>query len=249
MKKSLLFLFMLLVNFSFAQSINNYKAVIVPLKFDFLKVENQYRMNTLTKYNFEKAGFVAFYKKAELPQEYYNRCDLLFADVVKENGFLTTKLVVVLKDCNDKIIFQSVMGSSREKEYQVAYAEALNKAFVSILNLKYKYNGTKAIAQDQVVEPASKDRVMIQKNTNEVVTTMSQSIGADLLYAQATSTGFQLIDSSPKVVMKLLKTSQKNSFIAIKGDIQGSLILKENQWYFEYYKSDVLVSEKINVKF
>jgi hypothetical protein len=41
-----------------------------------------------------------------------------------------------------------------------------------------------------------------------------------------TSTGYQLIDSTPKVVMKLLKTSQANSFIAIKDSVQGSLILK-----------------------
>jgi hypothetical protein len=52
----------------------------------------------------------------------------------------------------------------------------------------------------------------------------------NLLYAQATSTGYQLIDSTPKVVMKLLKTSQANSFIAIKDSVQGS-DFKDNQWF------------------
>ncbi|MNT97862.1 hypothetical protein D3C72_2402890 [compost metagenome] len=50
--------------------------------------------------------------------------------------------------------------------------------------------------------------------------------------------------------MKLLKTSQTNVFIAIKDNVQGSLILKEDgQWYFESYQNDKLVSEKIVVKF
>jgi hypothetical protein len=52
-----------------------------------------------------------------------------------------------------------------------------------------------------------------------------------------TSTGYQLIDSTPKVVMKLLKTSQANSFIAIKIQCKA-LILKDNQWFFEYYQND-----------
>jgi hypothetical protein len=63
----------------------------------------------------------------------------------------------------------------------------------------------------------------------------------NLLYAQATSTGYQLIDST-KVVMKLLKTSQANSFIAIKDSVQGS-DFKDNQWFFEYYQNDTLISE------
>ena len=72
----------------------------------------------------------------------------------------------------------------------------------------------------------------------------------NLLYAQPTESGYQLIDKTPKVVMKLLKTSQPNVFIAIKDNVQGSLILKgDGQWYFESYQNDKLVSEKIVVKF
>jgi hypothetical protein len=47
--------------------------------------------------------------------------------------------------------------------------------------------------------------------------------------------------------MKLLKTSQANSFIAIKDSVQGS-DFKDNQWFFEYYQNDTLISEKIAVK-
>ena len=39
------------------ENVNNYKYIIVPKKFDFLKEENQYRVNTFTKFLFEKQGF------------------------------------------------------------------------------------------------------------------------------------------------------------------------------------------------
>ena len=124
MKKSFLVMLLLLISHSYAQSVNDYSAVIIPIKYDFLRQENQYRLNTLTKFNFTKAGFVAFYTKETIPEEYNNRCSLLRADVEKENGFLITKLYIVLKDCNDKVIFKSEVGKSNEKDYQVAYTEA-----------------------------------------------------------------------------------------------------------------------------
>ena len=69
------------------------------------------------------------------------------------------------------------------------------------------------------------------------------------MYAQATANGYQLVDASPKVVYKLYATSRSDLFIAMKGNNQGILIQKENQWFFEYYENEKLVSEKVAVKF
>jgi hypothetical protein len=249
MKKSFLFLLIFFVSYSYAQSVNDYKAVIVPLKYDFLKTENQYRLNTLTKFNLKKAGFEAFYTNEPIPADLNDRCSLLYIDVLKENGFLTTKLFITLKDCYGKIIFQSVVGKSKEKDYQVAYNEALNEAFQSFYDLQYKYSGAVA-KKEPIVEQTQSAPVVLEKAIVVAEAKLNiESKDANLLYAQATPTGFQLIDSTPKVVMKLFKTSQANSFIAIKDTVQGSLILKDNQWYFEYYQNDKLISEKVAVKF
>ena len=96
MKKTFLVLLILMVGYSYAQSVNDYKAVIVPLKFNFLKVENQYRLNTLTKFNLGKAGFTAFYINDSIPAEYNDRCSVLYADVSNESGFFVTKLFITL---------------------------------------------------------------------------------------------------------------------------------------------------------
>lgn len=257
MKIKFLFAFALLSSYCFSQSIDDYAAVIVPLKFDFIKTDNQYRLATITKYNLEKAGFTAFYANQDLPIELMGqRCNLLNVDVVKDNGFLITKLYIVFKDCYGKVVFTSETGKSKTKEYEAAYKEALDEAFVSVNALNYKYNGTvntdskKVVASNvpvattaAVAVPVTAVAVPVSSSENNI------NSSADVLYAQPTETGYQLIDKTPKVVMKLMKTSQPNSFIAIRDGVQGSLINKNNQWFFEYYKDDKLVSEPIAVKF
>ena len=232
----------------FSQSVNDYKAVIVPLKYEFLKTENQYRLSTMTKANLVKAGFKAFYGNEQLPAEFADRCDLLYADVKRDNGFLVTKLFVEFRDCYGKVVFTSQVGKSKEKEYESAYRESLEMAFVSINALQYKYNGKSANTVKTVTAsvPATVQTVTTAATVSAPVADITDP---NLLYAQPTENGYQLIDKTPKVVMKLLKTSRPDSFIAIKDGIQGSLNAKDNQWFFEYYKNDQLVSEKVVVKF
>jgi hypothetical protein len=53
MKKQLLFIALFISGLGIAQSVNDYKAVIIPLKFEFMKSDNQYRLATLSKLKFE----------------------------------------------------------------------------------------------------------------------------------------------------------------------------------------------------
>ncbi len=234
----------------FAQSVNDYKAVIIPLKYDFIKKENEYRLATLTKSNLAKAGFTAFYTTEELPAGYNDRCGLLYIDVKKDNAFLVTKLFVQLKDCFGRVVYTSEVGKSREKDYEVAYREALENAFTSVIALKYKYSGNAPVTPAQAVTAATLPvAASTSVQTSVAAAPVANMSDPNLLYAQPTENGYQLIDKTPKVVMKLLKTSRPDSFIAIKDGIQGSLNAKDNQWYFEYYQNDKLVSEKVSVKF
>lgn len=230
----------------FSQTVNDYKGVIVPLRYDFLKSENQYRMSTMTKSNLNKAGFQAFYGNEVLPEGFGDRCDLLYVDVKKDNAFLVTKLFVEFKDCYGKVIYTSEVGKSKEKDYELAYRECLNLAFVSINALHYKYNGKVGSSSSKV---ATSVPMVALTPATAISTPVADVKDPNLLYAQPTENGYQLIDKTPKVVMKLLKTSRPDSFIAIKDGVQGTLNAKDNQWFFEYYKNDQLVSEKVSVKF
>jgi hypothetical protein len=251
MKIRILFLLFFVASYSFSQSVNDYKAVIVPLKFEFLKSNNQYRLATISKFELGKTGFQAYYDNDPISDQNILRCDLLNFDVVSKKSFLTTKLYIVFKDCYGKIIFQSETGVSREKDYELAYREALNGAFVSVYALNYKYTGENKVSlvssvkaeavTEEVVPPA------LKVNSDELVGLAKTN--AKLLYAQPTVAGFQLVDSSPSVVMTVYRTSLEECYIALKGNRQGVLIEKDHQWFFEYYQDDKLISEKIEVKF
>jgi hypothetical protein len=58
-----------------------------------------------------------------------------------------------------------------------------------------------------------------------------------------------VIDNEPKVIIKLYYTSQRNVFLGVKGSTNGVLILKDNQWFFEYIENGKILSEQLKLKF
>lgn len=245
MKKILLLLALFFYGFGFAQTenINNYKYVIVPEKFEFLKEANKYNLNSLTKMVFEKYGFVTFFANDKLPDELaLNKCKALYGDLLNDSGMLNTKLSIVLKDCSGKVLYTSKPGSSKEKEYQKAYYEALRRASGSLESLNYKYAEPVATA---VQTPVSAAPAVQPAPASAPVPVNSEG----QLFAQPIANGYQLVDTTPKVVAKMYKTSQQDYYTA-QGDSKNGVIFKKgNDWFFEYYLNDKLVSEKLNIKF
>jgi hypothetical protein len=220
-------------------TINNYKYVLVPERFDFSKTDNQYGLNTLTKALLENVGFTTYMTSEVLPAEVAaNKCNALKAELIEKKKFLATALILQLKDCLGNIVYKSEEGKSREKEWQTAYSEALQNAFTSLNAAQYKYDSTTATQAIQT---------KVSAVPAAIPATVTES--KDVLYAQANANGYQLIDTSPKKVMTLLKTSQQDNFIADDGISKGIVFRKNGEWFFEYYKDDKLVSLKLNIKF
>jgi hypothetical protein len=71
----------------------------------------------------------------------------------------------------------------------------------------------------------------------------------DVWYAQALPNGYQLVDSSPKIRMRLLKSSKDNVYMAQSDEQNGMVYQKEGKWIFEYYAGDKLVQEELKIKF
>lgn len=245
MKKLLLLLILFVSVSAFSQSINDYQYVIVPIKFDFLKEKDQFRLSTNTKIMLQKYGFISFLSTEDIPTEIINnQCSYATAFIEENNNMFVTKIKIVLKDCKQKVLFETEFGTSRTKQFATAYNEALRMAAKSFETLNYKYNGTTITEIVSVVPivtqvPISNDSVSNNQNKNSET----------FYFAQPTTYGFQVVDSEPKVIMKLYTTSQKNVFIGVKGNSNGVVILKENQWFFEYYDNGKIVSEPINLKF
>ncbi len=244
MKKSVV-LFILISSFSFSQNINDYEYVLVPAKFSILKENDKFRLNTNVKLLLQKYGFKSYFVSDSVPNDIAStNCNKLYADLEKDNNFIITKVKIILKDCNDKIVFQTDFGSSKEKEQVIAYNQALREAGISFDKLNYKYNGknegvTEAVSVSKpIANETTPTRVSSTKNTEET-----------FYFAQTTAYGFQVIDNEPKVIMRLYTTSQKNMFLAVKDVVNGVIILKDNQWFFEYIENGKVFSELLKLKF
>jgi hypothetical protein len=234
MKSKLLLLFILISSYAFSQSVNDYQYVIVPVKYDFLSKEDQYGLNTLTKLLLQKYGFKAYLSNEEIPLNTDNqKCNFLYADVIQDKSMFVTKVKVALKDCKQKVVFETQFGSSREKEFAVAYNQAFRESGKSFDKLNYKYNG-------------KNNSSITQKPSKTIV---SETDSETFYFAQPIANGFQVVDNEPKVIMKLYTTSQQNVFIGFRGNTNGVVISKNGTWFFEYYDGDKLVSESINLRF
>jgi hypothetical protein len=269
MKASTLLLFIILTMTGHAQttSINSYKYVLVPEKFDFLKFEDQYGLNTTAKFLLGKKGFAAFVTNESLPPELAaNKCLALRAEVIARNGLFVTRLTLVLKDCQGNIVFKGKEGKSSEKEFPVAYDGALRDAFVSLNSVTYKYDSTtaatpqlvtpqQAVPQQQTSQPqqtAPPQQVAVTPAVVSPAPVSPKPAAGELtgtLYAQPTPNGYQLVDTTPKKILTLLKTSVQDYFIADAGGNNGIVFKRNGEWFFERYEDNKLVSQKLDIKF
>jgi hypothetical protein len=280
-------------------NLDDYKYIIVPKKFESFKETNEFQTSTLIKYLFKGKGFNVVYDDA-LPSDLNtNRCLGLLADLQDDSSLFITKTIIVLKDCKDNIVFASMPGTSKEKQYKVAYTEGIRKAMRSFNDSEYAYNGKsekneavtvsfrndiKELDQDKVDEISSiistkveekggdskivseeatattqfyKDNSPVDSNIKKVKkdTTTFKKVKLkmpdvkDIWYAQATNVGFQLVDSTPKVRMYLLKSTADNIFMGKTDTKNGIVYQKEGSWIFEYYENDKLVQQELNIKF
>lgn len=254
-------LLLLFVSFmSYSQGVNNYQYVIVPKKFDSFKSDDRFGLNTAVKLLLQKYGFKAYFSDESFADDTVNRCDFLTADLINESGIMVTKVRVALKDCKGNIVYKTELGTSREKQYSIAYNQALRAAAKSFETLGYRYEGKVSSSEPTVEKPVvrvSETRIesVSTPNSNEKPTVrvidnkIESKPNTPFFFAQPTANGYQVVDNEPKVIMRLYNTSQKNVFTADKNGVNGTVLLKDGQWVFEYYNNGNLVSEPINLKF
>ena len=217
------------------KEVNSYKYVIVPKKYDFLKSENAYQVNALTKFLFEKNGFSTVMQGESFPDDLKrNGCLALHADVKKNSGLFTTKLVVELKDCNANVLFTSKVGESREKEFKTAYHEALRDAFTSVAQLQYTYTPINTPVEDNVVIVSSgmvpsntEDAIevnAIEKNPNVPTAEAKYTFNAKIYILKKQSYGYSIEEKkadSSAFVGKVYQTSVSNSYMVQAASLSG----------------------------
>lgn len=198
-------------------NLNDYSYVIIPEQYEFLNSKDQYQLNSMTKFYFEKSGFNA-YLADSAPNA--DRCDGLYAQVEELRTIFGTKLQIVLKDCNDKEIFRSQEGKSKYKEYDKSYQDALRKSFNNIEALHVKQNDVALFTNSNYKSIDSKDEdsnsEMVEL-TKPKVSRVSGNLLPDAKFSNYSNSGKTFL---------LRKTSEGFSLYEESNSAEDGLLLK-----------------------
>ncbi len=201
-------------------AINNYKYIIVPVKYDLMNDADKYQLNSLTKFLFNKYGYEAYLENDSFPDDLkLNRCLALTADFVKvKGGFLGTRVKFNLIDCKQNIVVSSRVGKSRQKEFKKAYNLSLRDAFVTFQNFPYKYKpdpNLKLVTAKPMDASSEKSEAERQKEKAEIEK-LKQEI-ADLKKDQKVN------NTKPKPVIE--STEKKEKVIKSSTTLEQSNVL------------------------
>ena len=239
--KKITLLLLIVTSISFAQDLNQYKYVLVPAKFSFLKEKNQYNLNLLSKMYMQQFGFETFFDTDEVPKDFLeNNCNKIYFDVLEDNNMFATKLTVVLKDCKGKVLFTSKEGINKEKEYKVSYNLALREAFNSMKSIQYKYSGNTDIDEVLIEEEPVKEannETPLKHNPNDWTYIVKKE-----------KNGYLITDSAnPKFFLQLFKTDNPIIYIGKSDRGNGVATIKKDYLTYEYYEDVMLISMMVNV--
>jgi len=105
----------------------------------------------------------------------------------------------------------------------------------------------KATMEEQVYKTVEPKPSTVVKSTNTAAATVT--VSTDLLYAQRLENGYQLVDSTPKVVLKLEETSMENVFMTNFEGNNAVVFKKGGTWLLEYSDNGKKVQKELNIKF
>lgn len=254
-------LFLFIIGSCFSQELNNYKYVVIPYEFGFLKKHDKYRVNTLVRYLFKKEGFEVLYDSQDFPTDLGNdRCMALYMNIENNSNMFTTKMAIVLRDCSNQVVLETPYGRSKIKAYEKAYNQAIRRAFETIEAKNYSYQPKKKEVDIPPPPPPTvfketpkeakkvlKEVVPVKMKVAEVKEEVETPKGNAILYAQPIKNGYQLVDSTPKVVMVLLKSGVPNVYL-VKG--QDATVYKEDgTWVLSKISGNGTTKTPLNIKF
>lgn len=247
--------------------LDQYKYIVVPKRFDTFKSVNQHNTSVYIKYLLVGEGFNVVYDDAQPEELRINPCLGLRTVLNDISSLLATKVVIDLVDCQNNLVFTTQEGRSKKKDYKEAFAEAIEEAFRSFKGVRYSYqpkDEVKTAVEPRTPINLSPDEEAVKTNAPEpdigaeeplvVVTGSPEPITSpenqeELWYAQETNTGFQLVDSSPKIRMKLFHTSLDDVYIAEGEGITGVVFRDKDQWWLEHYDGTTKLRKRLNIRF
>lgn len=201
---------------SYAQKVSDYKYVVVPSSLESFKKNNYGLSVFLTKSLKSKQYVVISENRGQWPEEAnVNPCGVLNANVVNDSGFLRNKIILELKDCNNKII-SSEKGSSSIKEFEEGFKDALSKALVNISISKPVENSTFKQEVQAVKETAQETPKVSEQNSQTSKAEKYSNGKLSFQKIQIDEAQFILVDGNSSIPFATFKETTKKDVFRVK---------------------------------
>ena len=230
--------------------LNQYKYVSVPDRFDFLKTSDQYQLSSLTQFLLTKKGFTVLEFIENYPSDLAaNSCLLLDVNVEKIKGFLKTKLEVQFINCKKEVVFRSAIGTSKEKDFKIAYHQAIRAAFDSMEALNHNYyEASTAIDISAPIETSKPvlPKPSVQTPSAPVVVASVDPVDSPELpktLIVSTAYGYDITDANGRVLFSIHPTMEEGIFIIDK--LPGIAYKRGKRWVREYVLEKKTVIEPL----
>jgi len=229
--------------------LNQYKYVSVPDRFDFMKTNDQFQMSSLTQFLLTKKGFTVLESIENYPSDLAaNSCLLLDVNVEKIKGFLKTKLEVQFINCKKEVVFRSAIGTSKEKDFKMAYHQAIRAAFDSMEVLNYNYEESAAINISAPIETSTTvlPKPSVQTPSAPIVVASVDPVDLPELpktLIVSTAYGYDITDANGRVLYSIYQTMEEGIFIIDK--LPGIAYKRGKRWVREYVLEKKMVIEPL----
>ncbi|MBB6372186.1 hypothetical protein [Chryseobacterium shigense] len=215
MKKISILTLMLALTTVFGQKVSDYKYISVPERFkDFDK--DSYGLEAATIKGLSNKKYIVLQGIKDWPADAReNPCYVLNANVLDNSNFLKNRVMIEIKDCNEKTLFSS-KGSSNIKDFKEGFQDALKQAVIAVpvSNPLSTLQITKAESpQEQVVKKSEEaSSAPVSENKSGKYTNGKLS----LQKIQVDNNQFILADSGSSVPFAVFKTSSKKDIFRVK---------------------------------
>ena len=238
MKNITIFLFVFLIAVVKAQTVSDYKYIVIPAEFNDFKDNKAYGLSNLLEKSLKAKKYTVLSStKNDWPSDaLMNPCSILNTDLLNDKSMFRNKLILQFKDCNNKVVFNE-KGSSMIKEFEPGFQDALKQTLVKI-PVSNPTTTVNKIAETTFTEPIKKElqgskEAILQ--TSNVVRYSNGTISVQKI--QIDNNQFILVDGNSSVPFATFKSTTKEGVFNEK----GSSMIKEFEPGFQDALKQTLV--------
>ncbi|WP_313598735.1 hypothetical protein [Epilithonimonas vandammei] len=217
MKNITIFLFVFLIAVVKAQTVSDYKYIVIPAEFNDFKDNKAYGLSNLLEKSLKAKKYTVLSStKNDWPSDaLMNPCSILNTDLLNDKSMFRNKLILQFKDCSNKVIFTE-KGSSMIKEFEPGFQDALKQTLVKI-PVSNPTTIVSKVAETTSTEPfkkqlqGSKEAIL---QTSNVVRYSNGTISVQKI--QIDNSQFILVDGNSSVPFATLKSTTKEGVFRVK---------------------------------